>query len=242
MHDPDSTRTVSRRALLRCGVGIGAAAAGMAVLGTAPAARGDEAAPAAGGSEAAPSTPAAALDRLRRGQARFAAGQPEARQRDLAHLRTLAPSQAPFAAVLGCSDSRVPVEILYDQGFGDLFVVRVAGNIATAVEIASLEFGTQILGAQAIVVLGHSNCGAVKAALSGGDVPGQISTLYQHIAPALERGRMTLAEAAVANVRYQVRRLRKGSPVIARLLEEKRLQVVGGVFDLETGAVNPVEI
>src|SRR5215475_11366420 len=133
-----------------------------------------------------PGTPTEALNRLKAGNARFAAGQPLAPQRDLAHLRATAPRQTPFGAVLACADSRVPVEILYDQGFGDLFVVRVAGNVATSVEIASLEYGTRILGAKVLVVLGHSNCGAVKAALEGVKVPGQISTLYQHIAPGFE--------------------------------------------------------
>jgi carbonic anhydrase len=131
---------------------------------------------------------------------------------------------------------------VYDQGFGDIFVVRVAGNIATSVEIASLEYGTRVLGASALIVLGHSNCGAVKAALEGGEVPGQISTLYQHIAPALDRKKMSLDEAIVANVRYQARKLRKGSTVIARLLKEQKLALVGGVFDLTTGTVKAVEL
>jgi carbonic anhydrase len=154
----------------------------------------------------------------------------------------VAPEQRPFAALLGCADSRVPVELVYDQGFGDLFVVRVAGNVATSVEIASLEYGTRVLGASALIVLGHTNCGAVKAALAGGEVPGQISTLYQHIAPALDRKKMNLDEAIVANVRYQARKLKKGSTVIARLLKDQKLALVGGVFDLTTGTVKPVEL
>jgi len=188
-----------------------------------------------------PANPAEALQRLREGSARFAAGQPISPQRDLVHLREVAPQQRPFAAFLGCADSRVPVEIVYDQGFGNVFVVRVAGNIATSVEIASLEYGTRVLGASALVVLGHSNCGAVKAALEGGEVPGQISTLYQHIAPALNRKNMDLDAAIVANVRYQMRKLRKGSTVIAKLIAEGKLALAGGVFELTTGTVKPVE-
>lgn len=187
-----------------------------------------------------PVTPADAIERLRAGNERFAAGKAIAPQRDLEHLRAVAPQQTPFAAVLACADSRVPVEILYDQGFGDLFVVRVAGNVATAVEIASLEYGTRILGAKALVVLGHSNCGAVKAALDGGNVPGQISTLYQHIAPALDRKKMDLHTAVIANIAYQTRKLRKGSTVVAELLKEQKLSLVAGVFELETGMIKSV--
>jgi carbonic anhydrase len=192
--------------------------------------------------QAPPTTPAQALERLQAGNARFASGQVLAPQRDLERLRVIAPKQTPFAAVLGCADSRVPVEILYDQGFGDLFVVRVAGNVATSVEIASLEYGTRILGARALIVLGHSNCGAVSAALAGGDVPGQISTLYQHIAPALNRKTMDLDTAIAANVTYQARKLKKGSTVIAQLLNDGKLALVAGVFELETGKVRSVEV
>ncbi|MGD9762347.1 MAG: carbonic anhydrase [Candidatus Binatia bacterium] len=195
---------------------------------------------AAQGALAAAETPADALARLRQGNARFAAGAPISPQRDLARLREVIDKQTPFAAVLGCADSRVPVELAYDQGFGDLFVVRVAGNVASAVEIASLEFGARILGAKAIVVLGHSSCGAVKAALAGGKVPGQISTLYTHIAPALDRG-MSVDEATIANVRYQARKL-KSSPLIAQSIDRGELLVNGGVFDIATGRVQPVEL
>jgi len=187
-------------------------------------------------------TPAQALELLREGNARFVAGKTIEPDRSLATLRSLAPQQAPWAALLGCADSRVPIEILYDQGFGDLFVVRVAGNIATSVEIASLEFGALVLGAKLINVLGHTNCGAVKAALAGGEVPGQISTLYQHIMPALEHHKMDLDAAIVANVRFQARQLRRASPVLGRLVTDGKLAIVGGVFDLESGVVKPVEV
>ncbi len=182
-------------------------------------------------------TPPAALERLRAGNARFVAGTPIAPNRDLTQLRAVSPKQEPFAAVLGCADSRVPVEILYDQGFGDIFVVRVAGNIATAVEIASLEYGAAVLGVEVIKVIGHSNCGAVKAALAGSDVPGQISTLYQHIVPAIDRKTMSLDEAIAANVRYQVRKLREASPLLAKMVADNQLVIEGGVFDFESGAV-----
>jgi carbonic anhydrase len=190
---------------------------------------------------AAPLTPEDAVERLRAGNARFAAGTPESPQRDLAHLRSVAPEQTPFSAVLGCADSRVPIELLYDQGFGDMFVVRVAGNVVASAEIASLEYGTRVLGAKVLVVLGHSNCGTVKAAMQGGKVPGQISALYHMISPAL-KPTMSLDEAVVTNVRYQARKLQRGSTVVGRLIEEHKLALVGGVFDLETGTVKAVEL
>jgi carbonic anhydrase len=187
-------------------------------------------------------TPAQALERLRAGNARFVAGQTIEPDRSLARLRSLAPQQLPWAALLGCADSRVPIEILYDQGFGDLFVVRVAGNVATSVEIASLEYGALVLGTTLIKVLGHTNCGAVKAALAGGEVPGQISTLYQHIVPGIDRKTMDLDAAIAANVRYQARKLKNASPVLGKLIRDGKLSVVGGVFDLESGTVKPVEL
>ena len=233
-----STRDgLSRRAFLNCtaALGAGAVAASASALG------GRLLAEEVPVPLPPPANPAEAVKWLHDGNLRFASGKPISPERDLIHLREVAPQQRPFAAVLGCADSRVPVEIVYDQGFGNVFVVRVAGNIATAVEIASLEYGTQVLGASALVVLGHSNCGAVKAALAGGEVPGQISTLYQHIAPALNRKKMDLDAAVVANVRYQMQKLRKGSTVIPKLIAENKIALVGGVFDLTSGTVKPVE-
>lgn len=189
-----------------------------------------------------PATPEAALQRLRDGNARFVAGNPMAPERDLATLQSLAPKQVPFAGVLACADSRVPVEILYDQGFGNIFVVRVAGNVASAIEIASLEYAVSVLGIKVVVVLGHSYCGAVDAALKGGEVPGQISTLYQHIAPALDRKKMDLDAAVLANVRYQARRLKVGSTVLPVAMKSGALLLSGAVFDFHTGEAKAVEL
>ncbi|MEO8602550.1 MAG: carbonic anhydrase [bacterium] len=235
MSDAHHDHVLPRRTFCRNAALLGAslAAAPLALL---PTARADQPL------SETPETPAQALERLREGSARFLAGQTIAPARDLEHLRSTAAKQTPFAAFLGCADSRVPIEILYDQGFGDLFVVRVAGNVATSVEIASLEYGAIVLGAKVIKVLGHSNCGAVKAALAGGEVPGQISTLYQHIVPGIDRKHMDLAAAVAANVKYQAGKLRKASPVLGRLVREGKLSIVGGVFDLETGVVTPVEV
>lgn len=189
-----------------------------------------------------PGTPDEALQLLVEGNRRFVEGRTTTPNRNLARVKAVAPKQAPFAAFLGCADSRVPIEIVFDQGFGDVFVTRVAGNIADPAIIGSLEFGTQVLGAKILMVLGHSSCGAVSAALKGDPVPGQISTLYQHLIPATQLAKGDLATATRENVRLQAQILAQGSPVIAGLVREGKLKVVGGVYDLATGAVTPVEV
>lgn len=189
-------------------------------------------------------TPAEALRELAAGNRRFAEGKPIGPNRSMARLKDIAPKQAPFAAVLACADSRVPVEILLDQGFGDVFVCRAAGNIVTPEMLASLEFGTLVLGAKALLVLGHSSCGAVKATIAGDAVPGQISTLYQHIQPAVERvaaqskdAKPELEAVAHENVRMQARLLSRSSPVLGGLVKEGKLAIVGGMYDLTSGRV-----
>ena len=187
-------------------------------------------------------TPAEVLELLVQGNRRFATGAAAAPRRDLGRLREVAPAQAPLAAFLGCADSRVPVEIVFDQGFGDLFVTRVAGNVASPEVIGSLEFGTAVLGARVLYVLGHTACGAVSAAVKGEEVPGQISTLFQHLRPAVRAARGDAAAAVRENVRHQASLIAESSPVIARLVGAGRLRVAGGVYDLATGRVTPVEL
>ncbi len=189
-----------------------------------------------------PANPQAALARLYRGNERFARGQSLDIHRDLKRVQAVAAEQKPFAAFLGCADSRVPIEIVFDQGFGDLFVTRIAGNVASSENIGSLEFGTLVLGAQVLYVLGHTNCGAVVATVKRDEVPGQISGLFQHIRPAARVAAGSVEKAVVENVRNQALILAESSPVIARLVREDRLIVAGGVYDLQTGRVTPVEI
>src|SRR5262245_19523664 len=189
-----------------------------------------------------PATPAAALGELTAENARFAKGDALQLRRNLERLRNLTAKQEPYAAVLGCADSRVPIEIIFDEGFGDLFVVRVAGNLATPVEIASLEYAVAVLGVKVVMVLGHENCGAVKAALDGKDVPGQISTLYQYIVPGIDRANHDLGVAVRANVRFQAHKLREASPVLAAAIGGGKLQIAGGVFDLASGRVVSVDV
>lgn len=187
-------------------------------------------------------TPAQALQRLLDGNRRFTAGRARGPHRSLARVHALAGDQKPFAAILSCADSRVPVELLFDQGFGDLFVVRNAGNVTAPQEFASLEYGVAVLGVKLVLVLGHSDCGAVKAAMAGKAVPGQISVLYQHIRPAVDAGGGDLGKTIADNVRIQARTLAEASPVIAEAATQERLQVAGGVYDLASGVVKMIPV
>jgi len=189
-----------------------------------------------------PDAPEAALAFLQEGNHRFVAGKTLSINRNLDRVKAVAPKQTPFAAFLGCADSRVPIEMIFDQGFGDLFVTRIAGNVASSENIGSLEFGTLVLGAKVLYVLGHTNCGAVAATMQGQEVPGQISGLFQHIRPAVRGNKNDIAKAVEANVRLQASVLSESSPVISRLIREKKLVVAGGVYDLQTGIVSPVQL
>jgi carbonic anhydrase len=185
-------------------------------------------------------TPDAALKQLMDGNQRFVDSKRQNPNQDFGRLTEVAKSQKPFAAILGCADSRFPSEIIFDQGLGDLFVCRVAGNVATPEEIGSLEFGTLVLGAKVLVVIGHKRCGAVDATIKGAQVPGQIGSLLDAIKPAVESSKNQtgdkLENASKANVVLQANKL-KASPVISKLIAENKLKVVGGYYDLDTGRV-----
>lgn len=173
------------------------------------------------------------------GNARYVAGALTGFNEDLTVLkRRTAEKQQPFAAVLSCADSRVPVEIAYDQSIGHVFVCRVAGNIAAPAVIGSLEFGTAVLGARLLMVLGHSGCGAVAAAIQNRAVPGQISGLYPYIRPAVDRAGTDLDAAMKTNALFQARMLQEASPVIAGLVKQGKLKVVAAYYDLVTGKVS----
>lgn len=218
-----SSGAMTRRDALRVGAlsGIGLAAGAV---------------PLAAATTANPSTPAEALDRLMEGNARFTSGSMDAPRRGASRIRELASGQAPYAAILGCADSRVPPEILFDEGLGDLFTVRVAGNVASSEEIASLEYAVGVLGSQVIVVLGHSSCGAVAAAVEGKAVPGQISALFQHITPAVPEG-ADIQMAVEANARHQAKILATASPVIRDAIASGSVDVRPAVYSLEDGGV-----
>lgn len=183
-------------------------------------------------------TPDAALTRLMGGNGRFVSGKLTAHQHDLATLRhSLAGHQAPYASVLTCADSRIPVEIVFDQTLGDLFVTRVAGNMVTPEIIASLEYGVAVLGTKVILVLGHSSCGAVKAAIANETVPGQISSLYPHLRPAVDQAGGDVKGAIEANAKIQARLLREASTVVAEKVKSGQVKVVAGYYDIGTGKV-----
>ena len=189
---------------------------------------------------------ARALELLREGNGRFARERVKRSNLSEKRREELAEGQEPFAVVLGCSDSRVPVESVFDQGLGDLFVVRVAGNILAATQAASIEFAVTNFGSQLVVVLGHTQCGAVKAtadALSetvGESTNFIIKTLRPIVAPLVaEHGHDEAIDMAVmANVRSVAGSLRRDSAVLIDLIAAGKLLVVGAVYDLATGVVN----
>ena len=183
-------------------------------------------------------SPEAALQQLIDGNRRFAEGRMTSFDEDLDVLKAkTVEKQEPFAAVLSCADSRVPVELIFDQSIGHLFVVRVAGNIATSAMIASLEYGVAVLGTKAIMVLGHANCGAVKASIEAKAVPGQISALYPYIRPAVDQAGPNLEAAIKANAKIQAALLRQTSPVLAEHIKQNQLKIVAGYYDLASGIV-----
>jgi carbonic anhydrase len=182
--------------------------------------------------------PDTALTQLMDGNKRFISGRMTIHEQNLATLRrSVVDRQEPFAAVLSCADSRVPVELVFDQSIGCIFVTRLAGNIVTPEIIGSLEYGAAVLGTKVILVLGHSSCGAVKATIHGEEVPGQISTLFPHIQPAVLQAGSDLAAATKANARIQASLLREASTVVSRLAKENKVKVVAGYYELSTGAV-----
>jgi len=216
---------------------------GLAAMATAPLAGIAQAQPAR-----AADTPDAALKLLVDGNARYVSNQMKERDFSAGRAaRTL--GQAPFAAILGCADSRVAPELAFDQAPGDLFVVRVAGNFMTPDGLASLEYGAAVLGTKVIMVLGHTNCGAINATVAalqkGNDLPGHIGDLVRAmkpgVEPALKQPGDDLAQRAVlANVRWNVQRLIEAKPILADMVTAKKLSVVGGVYDLASGKVTLV--
>jgi carbonic anhydrase len=183
-------------------------------------------------------TPDAALKELLAGNERFAANQLTSVEHDLVVLQEhTADKQEPFAAVLACADSRVPVELIFDQTIGHIFVARVAGNMVTPEIIATLEYGVAVLGVKVLLVLGHTSCGAVKAAMKNDTVPGQISVLYKHLRPAVEKSGGNLHQAIGLNAEHQAELLRTSSTVVRDALKGGTVKVVSGVYDLASGKV-----
>jgi carbonic anhydrase len=218
--------------------GIFAGLAGLVLLGTALA---------AAENQETEMKPEQAIQRLKDGNDRFASG--KSSHPDITAERrkdTTLNGQHPFATVISCSDSRVPVEILFDQGIGDIFVIRVAGNVCNADEIGSAEYGTDHLATPALVVLGHTRCGAVTAVAQGAELHGNIRALVHNIFQAVEtakdadpdaHGDALVAAAVEANVRQSIADLLKNSPAVRELVEAGKLKIAGAVYDLGEGRV-----
>jgi carbonic anhydrase len=186
--------------------------------------------------------PDAALVQLMEGNRRFVEQRMTSFDEDLGILKQhTVDKQEPFASVLSCADSRVPIELVFDQTIGHVFVARVAGNIASSEIIASLEYGMAVFGTPIMMVVGHAGCGAVKAAIAAKSVPGQISGLYRYIRPAVDEAGADVDEAARTNARIQARLLRESSPVIADAISKGRLRVVAGFYELSSGRVTVLD-
>jgi carbonic anhydrase len=192
-------------------------------------------------------TPQDALAKLRAGNARFAAGQSRARNLP-AEVRATAGSQYPFAVIVSCLDSRAPVELLFDQGIGDLFSARVAGNLLNDDILGSLEFACKVSGSKLILVLGHSNCGAIKGAVDGVEL-GKLTGLLDKIKPAMAKVPESVQprsakngefvqKVAEANVRLVMQQIREESSVLREMLDAGSIGLAGGMYDLETGEVH----
>jgi len=240
----DESRTpeqASRRKLMGAG-------ASLAIGGLLPAGFASAAAAPADAPKPNAMAPADVLKRLQDGNARYAANDPH--ERDFSAERAArATAQYPVAAILGCADSRVVPDLVFDQEPGDLFVVRVAGNVVTTDLLASLEYGVEFLGAVLIVVLGHSSCGAVDAAIKvvkkDAKLPGHLPDLIRALKPAVvlaekKTAGTLLDNAIVENVRRQVAALKRATPIIARDYASKKIDIVGGVYDIATGKVTLV--
>ncbi len=228
----------SRRSFLRAGgslalAGLAAAQGGLPAFA--------QAAPQPVGGEEA-------LKRLVEGNARYAANRPKERNFSAGRAARVS-SQYPFASIVSCADSRLAPELAFDRGPGELFVVRVAGNFVNEDGLASLEYGAQVLGSQLILVLGHTNCGAVSSTINvvrnGTQLPGHLPALIDAIRPAVlaaqKDGAADLLKAAtIANVRLNVEKLKGAAPILPQRIAEKKLVIVGGLYDLATGKVDLV--
>jgi len=193
---------------------------------------------------ARPRTLTETKQRLLEGNRRFVAGQPLYPHMTMQWRNRLAKHQKPFATILGCSDSRVPIELLFDQGFGDLFVVRVAGNVVDTDVTGSVEYGVDHLNTKLVVVMGHENCGAVTAALYARQdkEPGEINSLLRRIQPALRplpklgTRELRIAAGVEANVRQSVAQLRR-VPDLKLAVERGDVEIVGCIYSLQTGKI-----
>jgi carbonic anhydrase len=188
--------------------------------------------------------PEQALKRLLDGNQRFLQQQLKNPDRSKERLKELAQVQHPFATILSCADSRVAPEILFDEGMGDLFDVRVAGNVVTPEVLGSLEYAVAVLNTPLVMILGHERCGAVTAAIKNERISNNVSALVKAIAPAISKVKDkdgdVIEQAVVANVHYQIEQLKQNSVILSERSLEGKLKVIGGRYDLDTGEVTLV--
>lgn len=182
-----------------------------------------------------------ALQKLADGNKRYTAGEVIHPNQTAQRRTEVAGTQHPFAVILSCSDSRVPPEIIFDAGLGDLFVIRVAGNVVNDEIIGSIEYAVEHLGVHLIVVMGHERCGAVSAAVQGGEAPGHIKSLVEAIRPAVEKAKSEsgdLVDNAVKdNIAMTVEKLKSSEPILEHLVQRGSLNITGAYYDLDDGSV-----
>jgi carbonic anhydrase len=188
-------------------------------------------------------TPDAALEKLMAGNRRFMQHLPEYPDQSQARLSEVAQAQHPFVTILSCADSRVPAEILFDQGIGDIFDVRIAGNIVTPESLGSLEYAVALLNTPLLMVLGHERCGAVTAAVQKQALLGEMGSFVKAILPAVaavqDQSGDQVENAVLANLRYQMQQLQR-SQILSDRLQSGQLKLVGGRYDLDTGSITIV--
>ena len=183
-----------------------------------------------------------ALARLMEGNKRYVRHKEQHPDESMARRKELETGQHPFAVILGCADSRVPPELLFDQGLGDLFVIRVAGNLVDDDVLGSIEYAVEHLDTKLIMILGHEKCGAVSAAVEGGDVPGHLKALVEAIQPSVDATRNDPGDrvhnCVIANARRVAGQIRASEPVLKEAIEKGGLKVVAADYLLDSGKVN----
>lgn len=181
------------------------------------------------------------LEILIEGNKRFVSEKMMHPHQDFQRRKEVSSGQKPFAVIVGCSDSRVPPEVIFDQGIGDLFIIRVAGNIVDDVALGSIEYAVEHLGTELVVVLGHSKCGAVTATVKGGEAHGHIGSIVNIIMPAVEMAKMQkgdVVENAIKNyMAITIEKIKSADPVISKSIKEGKLKIVGAFYDMDTGIV-----
>ena len=190
--------------------------------------------------------PETAMQKLIDGNIRYVLGKSEKPRQNSERRKDVAQSQHPFAIIVTCSDSRVPPEILFDQGIGDLFIIRTAGNVIDDAALGSIEYAAEHLGVQLVAVVGHERCGAVDATVKGGEAPGHIANLVKYIEPAVKKakekkGGDILDNSIHENVLMTVEKLKESKPLLKELCEKGKLKAVGAYYDLDSGTVEFIE-